>query len=87
MLSTSKLAPSLALPRGEGMRQTCRLTNEAELVVFKPFCNFNLAADPVSTCVFFYLTLTLSWIIRGVGRVTSALHLTGSRPTENPLSC
>ena len=28
----------------------------------------------------------LSWIIRGVGGVTSDLHLTGSRPTENPLS-
>ena len=29
---------------------------------------------------------SLSWIIRGVGRVTSDLHLTGLRPTENPLS-
>ena len=27
-----------------------------------------------------------SWIIRGVGGVTSDLHLTGLRPTENPLS-
>ena len=25
-----------------------------------------------------------SWIIRGVGRVTSDRHLTGLRPTENP---
>ena len=25
-----------------------------------------------------------SWIIRGVGGVTSDLHLTGLRPTENP---
>ena len=31
------------------------------------------------------LSLTLSWIIRGVGGVTSDLHLTGLRPTENPL--
>lgn len=30
-------------------------------------------------------TLTPSWIIRGVGGVTSNLHLTGLRPTENPL--
>ena len=30
-------------------------------------------------------TLAPSWIIRGVGGVTSDLHLTGSRPTENPL--
>ena len=29
---------------------------------------------------------TLSWIIRGVGGVTSDLHLTGLRPTENPLA-
>ena len=33
-----------------------------------------------------HLTLALSWIIRGVGGVTSDLHLTGLRPTENPLS-
>ena len=33
-----------------------------------------------------HLTLIPSWIIRGVGGVTSDLHLTGLRPTENPLS-
>ena len=80
------------------LRKICTSPKEREralLVVittncFKTTFHFQFSINKSQPNIYvrsFYLTLTLSWIIRGVGGVTSDLHLTGLRPTENPLSC